>query len=77
MILKNKFLILNLTFLVAFSVWQIQRKVIALPPVYVYVHVPTPGMKMSDYEAGCLAALTRVGKINAGNRAKIAELENK
>ncbi len=73
MIMKNKFFILNLTALAAFGIWQIQRKVIFAPPVYVYVKVPTPEMKMSDYEAGCLEALTRVGKINAENRLKLIE----
>lgn len=35
------------------------------------VRVPVAGMKTSEYESGCLSALTRAGTINAENRIKL------
>ncbi len=63
-----RFLILNIAALAAFGLYEAKRKIIVLPPVYVYVRVPAAGVRMSDYERGCLAALTRAGAINAANR---------
>jgi len=72
---KYRFFILNVTALVGFGLYQwINRMQFT---EYVYVKVPTPGMKMSDYESGCLASLTRVGTINAENRIKIQELQGR
>lgn len=62
-------LIVCLTLLVAFGLYEwLDGRVYT---EYVYVKVPTVGMKMSSYEAGCLSALTRVGAINAENRIKL------
>ncbi len=66
-----RFLILNLTALLVFGIFQWVNRMQFTR--HVYVQVPTPGMKMSDYETGCLKALIRVGTINAENRLKMEE----